>query len=61
MAESKVETLLCTIPFSEPKEITASIKKKFPNLRIIFIETKLTVNWVEEKNTIHPGKVFNRI
>lgn len=58
MAEYKSETLLCMIPFPEPKAVTASIRKKFPNLKIIFRESKLSVNW-ENHDTIQPGNFLH--
>lgn len=55
MAGDKEETLLCIIPFPEPKAITASIKKKFPKLKIIYVESELSENWRAEE-ALQPGK-----
>ena len=37
--------LLCTIPLQEPKEVIDRIRKRFPQLKITYISTTLTVDW----------------
>ena len=46
--------VLCAMPFSEPKEVIERIRKRFPKLKVTYIESKLTIGW-KERNGLPDG------